>query len=260
MVPIITPFAKLANAIFPIDDNGILVLRDYAENVKRMLEMIEQIDVSVPAEYISEVIPIRYAKVDDIASALNSLGGSGGATREHRRPPPARRRSAASRRRHAHRHGRHGRWRGRGHGRAASIPVASTRVGGSQFGQRPQGNGRPRPTARRRRAPRFQQRLQRHHQQRLRRRGGQQDQIQVFGQTKIIADESSNSLLIFATRQDMEAIKDIIAKLDVLLAQVLIEAVIMDVSLGNQFQFGVSAAQNPKTFSPSIPASSAAAA
>jgi len=59
MMPLILPFAKLANAIFPIDDNGILVLRDNAENVKRMLEMIDQIDVSVPAEYISEVIPIN---------------------------------------------------------------------------------------------------------------------------------------------------------------------------------------------------------
>ena len=57
MLPIITPFAKLPKSIFPIDGNGILVIRDYAENVKRMLEMIEQMDVSVPAEYISEVIP-----------------------------------------------------------------------------------------------------------------------------------------------------------------------------------------------------------
>src|ERR1039458_9146663 len=80
MMPLILPFAKLANAIFPIDDNGILVLRDNAENVKRMLEMIDQIDVSVPAEYISEVIPIKYAMAEDIASALNSLGGSGGST------------------------------------------------------------------------------------------------------------------------------------------------------------------------------------
>ncbi len=39
--------------------------------------MIEQMDVSIPAEYISEVIPIRYAKVDDIANALNALGGGG---------------------------------------------------------------------------------------------------------------------------------------------------------------------------------------
>src|ERR1019366_1514732 len=36
MMPLITPFSKLPNSIFPIDDNGILVIRDYAENVKRM--------------------------------------------------------------------------------------------------------------------------------------------------------------------------------------------------------------------------------
>jgi len=76
--------------------------------------------------------------------------------------------------------------------------------------------------------------------------GGGQDQIQLFGQTKIIPNESSSSLLIFATRQDLAEIKDIIAKLDVPLAQVLIEAVIMDISLGpNTFTFGISAAQNP---------------
>ena len=80
MMPVIPPFAKLPNSILRIDPNGILVIRDYAENIKRMLEMIDQVDVSVPAEYISEVIPIRYAKVDDIASALNALGGGGGAT------------------------------------------------------------------------------------------------------------------------------------------------------------------------------------
>ena len=79
---------------------------------------------------------------------------------------------------------------------------------------------------------------------------GQQDQIQVFGQAKIIADQRANSLLVFATRQDMEAIKGVIAKLDVLLSQVLIESVIIDVQLDNALQLGVSMAQNPKAFSP----------
>ncbi len=73
MLQIIQPFAKLANSILPMDNDGILVLRDNPENVERMLKMIQQVDVNVPAEYISEVIPIRYAKVDDIASALNEL-------------------------------------------------------------------------------------------------------------------------------------------------------------------------------------------
>ena len=56
--------------------------------------------------------------------------------------------------------------------------------------------------------------------------------------------------MIYATRPDMDVIKGIIAKLDVPLAQVLIEAVIVDYTLGNNFSFGVSAAQSPQTFNP----------
>jgi general secretion pathway protein D len=40
----------------------------------------------------------------------------------------------------------------------------------------------------------------------------------------------------------------VVAKLDVLLAQVLIESVIMDVGLNHSWNLGVSVAQNPKTF------------
>jgi general secretion pathway protein D len=90
----------------------------------------------------------------------------------------------------------------------------------------------------------FQQRLQSII-QRASSPGGQQEAIQVFGQTKIIADQRSNSLLIFATQVDMEKIKAVVAKLDVLLSQVLIESVIMDVGLTHSWNLGVSAAQNP---------------
>ena len=81
LAPVLQPFAKLPTSILPIDGSQILVLRDYAENVKRMLEMIKQIDISVPSEFLSEVIPIKYAKASDISDALNSLSsGGGGAT------------------------------------------------------------------------------------------------------------------------------------------------------------------------------------
>ncbi len=79
LAPVLQQFAKIPNAVFPIDSNGILILRDYAENVKRMLEFVSKVDVVVPEEFISEVIPIKYAMVDDIANALNSLGGSSSA-------------------------------------------------------------------------------------------------------------------------------------------------------------------------------------
>ena len=80
LVPILQPFSKIPTAILPIEGTQMLVLRDYAENVKRMLELVAQIDVAIPSEFVSEVIPIRYAKSSDIASALNSLSTGGGST------------------------------------------------------------------------------------------------------------------------------------------------------------------------------------
>ncbi|HOB33624.1 MAG TPA: secretin N-terminal domain-containing protein, partial [Verrucomicrobiota bacterium] len=84
-------------------------------------------------------------------------------------------------------------------------------------------------------------------QNRLRRiieRASDQGELQILGETKILADERSNSLLVFATRQDMEMIKTIIAKLDIVLPQVLIETIIMDVQLDDSWLFGVSAGQH----------------
>src|SRR5437763_15574837 len=80
MVPILQQFTKTPAAGRPIEGSGMLVLRDTAENVRRMLEMIERLDVSIPTEIQSEVIPIKYALASDIANALNSLSGSGGGT------------------------------------------------------------------------------------------------------------------------------------------------------------------------------------
>ena len=80
--------------------------------------------------------------------------------------------------------------------------------------------------------------------QRIINRAAVSGEIQVLGQTKIIADERTNSLLIYASREDMKVIKDIIAKLDVVLAQVLIEAVVIEVSLNNSTTLGVSYLEN----------------
>jgi general secretion pathway protein D len=228
MVPLITPFAKMPNAAIPLDDNGILVLRDNAENVKRMLEMIDQIDVSVPTEYVSEVIPIKYALAEDIANALNSLGGSGGSGTVSI---------------------------GSSSGAKSSVSGLSnpggTPAGGTQPGlNTPTGQQRPMGATGAAGASTggssFQDRLRSIIQ---RASGGQQDQIQVFGQAKIIADTRSNSLLIFATQADMNRIKTVIDKLDVLLAQVLIESVIMEVSTDKSLNLGVSAVQSPSAIS-----------
>ena len=242
MVQFITPFAKLPNAAIPLDDNGILVLRDFAENVKRMLEMIKKIDVSIPAEYISEVIPIRYAKVDDIANALNALGGSGsGASVSIGTSPGSGQISGLAGNRSSGLSGMGGVG-----GVGGGFGGVGGGVGGAFGSQARTGLATPNGTPSG--GTSFQQRLNNIINATGGGVGGKQDQIQLFGQTKIIPNESSSSLLIYATRTDMEVIKGIIAKLDVPLAQVLIEAVIIDYSLGpNSFEFGISAAQNPTT-------------
>ena len=169
MLPILQPFAKLPNSIIAIDSNGILVLRDDAENVKRMMEMINQVDVNVPEEFISEVIPIKYAMVDDIANALNSLGGSTTAMGSATTP-------------------------------GSHTGVSGVSTGGAQnpnqprpFGSNPNGT----PSSGNSFSSRLQQIISRA-------ATGSGDQIQILGQTKIIADERSNSLLVFATPQDMD--------------------------------------------------------
>ncbi len=65
-------------------------------------------------------------------------------------------------------------------------------------------------------------------------------QFQLFGQTKIIADERTNSLLVFANDEDMKMIKTIISKLDVVLSQVLIDAIVMEINLTGTQSTGVS--------------------
>jgi general secretion pathway protein D len=262
MVQILQPFAKMPNAIMAIDSSGILVLRDFTENVKRMLEMIKQIDVAIPSEFISEVIPIKYALVGDISSALNTLSGSGGGGG-----------TVGSGSRSGGglggtRSGIGGGGIGGGGigggglgGFGGGIGGTSPYGGGSSFnrpgypgstGTTPFGTTQPGGTAQ----PggvgsSFTDRLQN-----LMRRVGSAaggGDFQILGPTKIIADERTNSLLVFASRQDMAMIKDIIAKLDVVLAQVLIEAIIMEVSLDDSKNYGISYLQ--KQFQPSSPTS-----
>ncbi|MHC1763137.1 MAG: type II secretion system protein GspD [Verrucomicrobiia bacterium] len=77
---------------------------------------------------------------------------------------------------------------------------------------------------------------------------GADEEIQVLEDARIVPDERSNKLLVFANKRDMEMITNIVSKVDVLLAQVLIEAVIMEVRLGDSQKLGVSWAQRPKRF------------
>ena len=220
MAPSLSPFQSMATAVLPVDTSSILVLRDNAENVKRMLEMVERLDVAVPSEFLSEVIPIKFAKAEDIASALNSLssGGGGASIGQSRTGAGGTTRGA-----------RTGQPNYPGQPGQPNQPMATP---GSPATGTPSAGGT------------FSDRLRN-----IIQRASASGDLEIIGQTKIIADIRSNSLLIFAARQDMAMIKDIVSKLDVVLAQVLIETIIMDVSMDNSWALGISAAQTPRQFS-----------
>ncbi len=229
MVPVLQPFAKIPNSILPIETSQILVIRDYAENVKRMLELIKQIDINIPSEIISEVIPIKYALASDIASVLSSLttGGGGGvaggpAASRGTRGPSVTGRSGV---------GGIGSRGGIGAYGSGTLTPGMPGQPGAPVGanpNQPQGSS-------------FTQRLQN-----IVNKAASGGEFQIIGEAKIIPDERTNSLLIFASKQDLAAIKDIVAKLDVVLAQVLIEAIIMEVSLDDSRDLGISYLQHPK--------------
>lgn len=225
----LTPFSRSPNSIIFIPSTQTLVLRDYAENVKRMMEIVEKIDVSSPMEVKPEVIAIKYALASDIANALSSLSGGGGGTVSV---------------------GSHQSGGGLGGSRFGGSGGIGGGIGGSgsstgipgQSGYGATGTqgtsslASPGTTTR----SSFQNNLAKIIKNAAASSGPGGGDFQIIGQTKIVADERTNSLLIFANDDDMKMIKLIIAKLDVVLAQVLIEAIIVDVALTKDRNLGVS--------------------
>ncbi|MBI5547933.1 MAG: type II secretion system protein GspD, partial [Deltaproteobacteria bacterium] len=59
------------------------------------------------------------------------------------------------------------------------------------------------------------------------------------GEVKITADKGTNSLVVIASKSDYRNLVNVIEKLDIARRQVFIEAVIMEVNLSNDLNFGV---------------------
>jgi general secretion pathway protein D len=219
------PFAGIANSVQPIGDTSMLIIRDYAINVKRMLEVIRQLDVIVPLEWDSKVIPIKYALADDIASALSTLGGGGGASIGNGARPGGGGSTPLGG------GGLGGGLGGVGSPLGGGINPGGVNTGGLNGGLNRGGLGGTAGAGRSSLTDRINQ---------VARAAGGSGDINILGKTKIIADRRTNSLLVFAGKQDMEMIEKIVSQLDIVLAQVLIEAIIMEVSLDTSHSVGVS--------------------
>jgi len=247
-------FAKNQNGIVALETTKTLVLRDYAINVKRMLEVLARIDIEVEQEYQLEVFPVKFGKVEELYQTLSSVisGGGGGAM------------PAANR-------GLGGRTGGLGGGLGGggfnsgfgSSGLGNNRLGsGSSYGNRnanyygqfedsellvPQQATVPRP-ATTASGSTFQNRLNA-----VNRAGAQQNPAQpLLNEASITPDPRSNSLIIYASKKDMAQLRKIIEKVDTLLAQVLIEGVIMEVGLNSGLSYGVSARQRYRQFNDTV--------
>ena len=62
---------------------------------------------------------------------------------------------------------------------------------------------------------------------------------QLSPDTKILADKRTNSLMLMGRRGDIAALREVIDQLDIMLAQVMIEVVILEVGLSDSLSFGV---------------------
>lgn len=68
--------------------------------------------------------------------------------------------------------------------------------------------------------------------------GGASGGSPISGDVKITSDKATNSLIIMADRQDYAVLEEIIKKLDIPRAMVLIECLIMEVSVNKEFNLG----------------------
>ncbi|MEY2408939.1 MAG: ral secretion pathway protein [Verrucomicrobiota bacterium] len=237
LIQILQPFAKMPQSILTVPSTSMLIIRDYAENAKRMLELIEKVDVVPVQDFIDVVIPIKYALAADIQQVLSTLtaGGGGGGTTVGRQQSNTGLSSGGGGL--GGNRGGVGGFGGTGLNQPGYNP--NNPYGAQQQGGALGGAGAPGAGGR----SSFAQRLN----QIVNRAATGTGDIFVLGQTKIIADERTNSLLIFASRQDLQTISNIIDKLDVVLAQVVIEAVIMEVNLNNNLEYGMNYVQTKPT-------------
>lgn len=279
-----------ANHIY-IPNIQTIILRDYAENVKRSLEVLRRIDIETPKDFDFVVIPIKYAISANIAQQLSSMtangggggggigvggaagfgqggfgggsaggfgggfggggfgggfggGGFGGGFGGSGFGGGSRYGGSSSF------GGGYGNSYGGGYSRyqngdpqavpqgfspqdASTLPLTPGNFEPLQVVQPPSGN------------------IVNQNRQANRAGGvrntGNKDDYAVLEKAKIMDDARSNSLLVFANKQDLTMISNVIEKLDIVLAQVLIEALVLEVSLRDGLDYGVSYIQRPKT-------------
>jgi len=259
-VPTITPFAKNANGIVALASTKTLVLRDYSINVKRMLEVLAKIDIEVEEDFQLEVIPIKYGKVDEIYATLTSvigcggvsgtpgggvggagvggMGGMGGGMAGRRGGVGG----VGGMGTGFNQFGGGGQLGGMNQLGGSSRFGNSGRLGGQQLGVGANQPGSAVNTGT------FQNRFNAMGRGGAGGGSGYGGLSELLQTVSITADQRSNSLIVYGNKKDINKLREVLTKVDTLLPQVLVEAIIMEVNLSAGWNYGISAAQRPAQF------------
>jgi len=237
VAPALQPFLKSGTGLLHIDATGVLILRDNAINVKRMLEVLEQIDKPMIADEEFKVIPVNYALAADVAQVLGSLtasGPSGGTSATGSRTG-----SSTTRR------------TGTTSPFGATTGLSGVSGATSPFGTQPGVNtGIPGAAQPGTQQSQFQNRL---NQIVSNITGGRAGSAPLLGEAKIIPYERSNALLVLANKTELAMLTKLLKEIDVPQQQVLIEALIFETDLTNtrdvSFGMGQKTAAPGATFS-----------
>ena len=190
---------------------NILIVITRPENFAFFDNIVTILDRSIEPNFLLEVIPLEFADAGEIAGILNDFVGAATADAQSGRAGAAR--TAA--------------------GAAGTDPAARATALQDLVRQRLA----ERETAARAAA-----------------RASQTDSLtdeigSISANTRILSDQRTNSILLMGRRQDIEALRRVVESLDVMLAQVLIEAVILEVNLNEGLEYGIDWLQRSFTVS-----------
>ena len=190
------------------DRTGSLIIITRQENMRFFEQVVAALDVATAPDVVLEVIRLEFADAEEVASMINALIGA--ASTPSTKGTSTKKTSSST--------------------SPTSTPGSTSPTTGTT----------PKPAE----EPRsFQLQEFIEQQSKMAAAKGVEGKTKI-GQLsaeniKILADKRSNGLIIMASKNDMLAIKDLLKSMDIMLSQVLIEAVIMQVSLSKDLERGV---------------------
>jgi general secretion pathway protein D len=181
------------------DRTGVLIIITRPENMPFLEQIVTALDIATSPDVSIKVVRLEYADSEEVASMLNALIGAASTPSKTTAP---------------------------------KTTSTTTSTDSSKSGQ---------PAAEPARSSQLQEFIEQQRQAATSRGPEAKTKIgQLSAENiKILSDKRSNAIIIMASRGDLASIMDILKDMDIMLSQVLIEAVILQVALGSTVERGV---------------------